>query len=160
MDRVRRAARPLLALLLPLLAAPAAAAGLPQVVSNAKPNLKVRPATISYTGDGTGLVGGSTGTSVRHPGRLPWSIYNHTRGVARGLVWLDDCDPDCAEGTFTASPVRVTVSRPRSGVFRKLTLSFRYRGKHVVDKRRAVYLPPQAGAGGFWDYQIISQRGF
>ena len=142
-----------------LLGVPAAAlARPPRTVSNVKPYLRVRPAKISYTGDGTGIVGGFDGTSARHPGHLRWLSYTRRDGRARGLLWLDDCEPSCAEGTFHATPVSVHVWRPRRGVFRRLTLSFHYRGKRWLDRRRAIYVPPSDGAGGYWDYAIVSFR--
>jgi hypothetical protein len=153
---VRRFAVPALVGLL-LLAVPAAAlARPPRTVSNVKPYLRVRPATISYTGDGTGIVGGFDGTSVRRPGHLRWLSYTRRDGRARGLLWLDDCEPSCAEGTFHATPVRVHVWRARHGVFRRLTLSFRSRGRRWLDRRRAAYMPPSDGLAGYWDYFIVS----
>src|SRR5919206_4619957 len=87
-----------------LLGVPAAAlARPPRTVSNVEPYLRVRPAKISYTGDGTGIVGGFDGTSARHPGHLRWLSYTRRDGRARGLLWLDDCEPSCAEGTFHAT---------------------------------------------------------
>jgi hypothetical protein len=142
-----------------LLALPAAAlARPPRTVSNVKPYLRVRPATISYTGDGTGIVGGFDGTSVRHPGHLRWLSYTRRDARARGLLWLDDCEPSCAAGAFHATPVRVHAWRARRGVFRRLTLSYRYRGKRWRDRRRAVYTPSRDGVAGHWDYAIVSIR--
>jgi hypothetical protein len=142
-----------------MLAVPAPAlARLPRTVSNVKPNLSVRPGKISYTGDGTGIVGGSDGRSARHPGHLHWLSYTRRDGRAHGVLWLDDCEPSCAAGTFHPTPVNVHVWRPRRGVFRRLTLSFRYHGKQWLDRRRAVYVPPDEGVGGYWDYAIVSFR--
>ena len=138
-----------------LVALPAtAAARLPKVLTQEKPAFQLRPATISYTGDGSGLVGGSDGTSVRHPGHLRWTRYTQRQGTARGVVWLDDCEPDCADGTFHPYKVRVRVSSPSHGRFRFLTLKFVYHGHHVTDKRKIEH------QHGFWDYAIVSQKGF
>jgi hypothetical protein len=146
---VRRVTAPVLVALLLLVVPASARAHPPWTVSNAEPYLRVRPAEISYTGDGTGIVGGFDGTSVRHPGHLNWLRYTRRDGRARGLLWLDDCDPSCAEGAFHATPVSVHVWRPRRGVFRRLTLSFGYSGKHWLDRRRAVRMPPSGGVAGY-----------
>lgn len=136
----------------------ASASGLPKVLTQEKPAFQVRPATISYTGDGTGIVGGLDGTSVRHLGRLHWSTYNSRRGFAIGRVWLDDCSPDCADGTFTPSRVRVQVFDPSRGHFRRLTLSYRYRGRDYVDRRLAHYYAGVSGSPGYWSYAICGVR--
>lgn len=120
-----------------LLALPAAAAArLPAVLTQLKPPFQLRPAVISYTGDGTGLVGGRDGRSVRHPGHLRWKRYTRRRGIGRGLLWLNDCRPSCAGGRFHSTPVKVRASSPRHGHFRRLRLTYRYRGKRYTDHRR------------------------
>ena len=145
-----------LALVLPA----AAVARLPAVLTQEKPEFQVKPATISYTGDGTGLIGGLDGSSVRHLGHLDWTRYTRRQGTARGLVWLDDCEPDCADGAFHPYKVRVRVSSPSHARFRLLTLKFVFHGKHVTDKRQIQHFSGMNGAPGFWEYAIVSQKGF
>jgi hypothetical protein len=134
------------------LACPAAAmAKLPKVLTqHVKHLFVVRPATIEYTGDGTGVLGGTDGSSVRHPGRLDWTKYNRRQGYAKGVDWLNDCRPSCAEGDFHRVPVRVHVFRPRHGRFTRLTLRFTYEGKRVVDRRGI------RRYGDYWGYCIIN----
>jgi hypothetical protein len=156
----RRAARRLLGILLGLglvVATPgvSAAAGLPAVLTQGRPAFEIKPATISYTGDGTGLVGGADGRSVRHPGHLEWSTYTRRQGIAHGVVWLDDCDPDCAEGTFTSTPVSVHVFSPAHGRFGRMTLTYTYQGKRYVDRRAIRHYPGGAGFSGYWAYAIV-----
>jgi hypothetical protein len=56
-----------------------------------KPQYK--PREISYTGDGSGWFGGSTGNGVEpssavlHLGRLKWTTYTHNSAVATGVDW-------------------------------------------------------------------------
>jgi hypothetical protein len=139
-----------------LLAPQPAAASLPKVLTQERPAFQVKPPVISYTGDGTGVVGGLDGRSPwRNPGHLHWKRYNHRRGVARGLVWLDDCRPNCADGTFHSTPVTVRVSKPRHGRFRRLTLSYRYHGRHYTDRRGIYHNRGGDGFPGYWDYYII-----
>ena len=77
-------------------------------------NPKVRPGSIVYTGDGTGVLAGR-GTRSRHPkfGRLHWTASNPTEGRAFGADWVNNCVPFCAAGTFTPYPVNIKVFRPR-----------------------------------------------
>jgi hypothetical protein len=129
-----------------------ASARLPSVLTQLKPAFQVRPAKISYTGDGTAIVGGY-GPSVRHPGHLRWTKYTRHEGLARGQVWLDDCDPSCAEGTFHPRAVRVRVFASHGGHFRRLTLRFRWHGKRQVDRRRARHFT--GGGSSYWAYDIV-----
>jgi hypothetical protein len=134
------------------LVAPAAAhAALPGVLTqDVQHPFVVRPASIGYTGDGTGIIGGSDGSSARHPGHLRWTTYTHRQGIASGAVWIDDCRPDCADGTFRKVPADVHVFRPRHGRFTRLLLTYTYAGDDVVDRRGI------RRYGDFWGYYIIS----
>lgn len=117
-----------------LLVGPAiAAAKLPAVLTEAR--FVVKPATIDYTGDASALVGGLDGTSIRHPGHLKWTTYNKRQGIANGLLWIDNCMPNCAQGRFTSTRVHVNVYSPRSGHFGRLKLTYNYHGRHYVDVR-------------------------
>ena len=143
--------RLLVVILCSVTALPATAqARLPSVLTqHTKRPFEVRPATIWYTGDGTGVIGGSDGASARYPGRLHWNRYSHRQGRARGLVWLNDCDPSCAEGTFSAAPVNVHVFAPRHGHFTRLTLKYAWNGTDVTDQRSI------KNFGSYWAYGII-----
>jgi hypothetical protein len=93
--------------------------------------LQVRPYFIDWTGDGTAYLGGFTGhNSLKRPfplgdfGRLRWTSYNSTQGYAYGADWLNNGEPNDAEGTFTPHKVNVHVFRPRNGVFTRLAFNF------------------------------------
>jgi hypothetical protein len=45
--------------------------------------------------------------------RMRWRGWNREVARGRGLAWVNDCIPDCAEGTFRYYPVRVWLSQPR-----------------------------------------------
>jgi hypothetical protein len=132
----------------------ASAAALPKVLTQEHPTFQVRPAVIAYTGDGTGIVGGPDGTSETDLGHLNWTTYNRRAGVAVGLVWLDDCTPDCASGTFNSAAVRVRVSSPTHGHFRLLTLRYTYQGKRYADRRVAQFYRGGSGVPSYWAYAI------
>lgn len=140
------------ALLAPLaIGTPAQAAkGLPKVLTGTSAtSFQVRPAVIEYTGDGTGVIGGTDGTSIQSPGHLRWTEYSKTRGRATGSVWVNDCEPDCASGTFAAVPVSVRVSSPKYGRFQRLTLAYTYNGKRYIDRRKT------KNYGKYWGYEIL-----
>lgn len=122
-----------------LLPASVSAAGLPRLLTQIGrgDQFLVRPAQIVYTGDGSGVLGGFDGRGP-YPrfGRLRWSLWNRQRALASGAVWLDDCTPNCAQGTFHPYAVTVRAFKPQSGHFTRLTLRYRYEGKEVVDPRR------------------------
>jgi hypothetical protein len=130
-----------------------AAARLPAVLTEHNPAFQVRPATIDYTGDGSAVVGGLNGSGPRQLGRLKWTTYNERQGSATGLLWINNCMPDCADGRFSSVRVSVKVFSPHSGHFRRLTLTYTYRGHHYVD-RREIHLYRTPGAR-IWGYQLI-----
>jgi hypothetical protein len=98
----------------------------------------VRPHTISYTGDGTGIIGrlpSDLRAVGKRPGFLHWTLWTRTRAVGVGTLWAKSCLPDCAGSPFSRQPVRVTAGRVRHGHFTRLTLYYTYRGKTVIDRR-------------------------
>jgi hypothetical protein len=117
---------------------PATAQALPGVLTQTGRGspFVVRPAQIVYTGDGSGVLGGFSGTGP-YPryGRLKWSGWNSRQAVGSGAVWLDDCEPDCAEGTFHSYAVKVHAFDPQADHFTRLTLRYDYEGKEVIDRR-------------------------
>src|SRR5690349_18232189 len=99
----------------------AASARQPVVLTQQDPLFAVKPAVIIYTGDATGILGGFDGTGrTMHFGHLHWWRYNHREARARGAVWLDDCVPDCARGSYHPYEVRVRAYKDRRGRFRRL----------------------------------------
>ena len=97
--------------------------------------LQFRPFVVSWTGDGTGFLGGGTGRrfvtkgdALRRGlrasfGRLRWTTWNARQGRAWGVNWLDNCIPNCAQGTYFPKNVNVHVYRPNSsGIFTRLEI--------------------------------------
>ncbi len=99
---------------------------------------KVRPSTIYYTGDGSGVIGelpsGYPAAGTR-PGSLDWTVWTRSRASATGTVWLKSCDPDCAASSFYRYALTLTAGRVRDGHFTRMTLRYRYRGHPVTDVR-------------------------
>jgi hypothetical protein len=150
------AATALLALALTLAAGPAAAAPgqessgvrLATQAADREDELQVRPAVISYTGDGTGYVGGRT-TSPDHyeRGGIDWLSWGPRSAFGRGYVWINDCRPYCAAGHFHKHRGTVRASRPRHGLFTRLTITYRWRGRRAHDHRVLEHTPPYSAGG-------------
>jgi hypothetical protein len=138
----------------------AAAHGLPRLLTEQDSNsFAVRPLTISYTGDGTGIIGRFP--HRKRPGSLDWKTWTRNAAYAVGTIWLDDCTPDCARGIFHPYNGSVRADHPRSGVFTRITLHFRYHGRNATDIRA---LHHNSGSvythGGYYEWVIVKQTGF
>ena len=102
----------------------------------------VRPSTIGgWTGDGTGIVGGRDGTGRAGDfGHVTWTSWGARRAVGRGVVWVNHCIPDCADGSFTREPpTRIVAWAPKNGHFTKLSFSYdagNGRKKHTFTYRK------------------------
>jgi hypothetical protein len=108
--------------------------GLPRLLTKEDSiSFAVRPPTIGYTSDGTGVIG-------RFPRRKPdgsldWRGWTYAGAYAVGTIWLDDCQPDCADGTFHPYEGSLLADHVRDGVFTRITLHYWYRGRRVTDIR-------------------------
>jgi hypothetical protein len=136
---VRRALVALLAVCATAVAvAPALAAPpLPTLLGNwlkGPDKLLVRPAQIVYTGDGSGILGGLDGAKGKGFGHITWSRWSAGSAFGHGADWINDCRPDCADGTYTAHKATANAFRPRSGHFTRLTITSSYRGKPLVSR--------------------------
>ena len=119
----------------------ALAQGLPTLLGTSPKGpmkLLVRPAQIIYTGDGSGILGGFDGGRGKGFGHLRWTKWTTGSALGHGADWIDDCRPDCAEGTFTPHAATVNAFRPRGGRFTRLTLKTSYRGKPLVNRMKLV----------------------
>jgi serine/threonine protein kinase len=61
--------------------------------------MEAKPAKIMVSGDGSGYVDG-----------LSWSSWGTPRATATGTLRVDDCVPNCAQGTYTGYPATVTLA--------------------------------------------------
>ncbi len=115
----------------------------------------VRPTSIGYTGDGSGIIGKLPANEFhrvvgQRPGFLHWTAWTNTHADATGTVWLLSCQPDCAGSPFYRYALTLTVGRVRHGHFTRMTLHYRYQGKAVSDTRCVPDRPP-AQVWGFVD---------
>ena len=109
------------AILLLTLALPAAAlSGGPRLYAVA--SFAVKPVTIAnITGDGSALLD----QMKSRGGAIHWSAWTSSRADGAGKIWIDDCIPDTAGGTFHGRPATIHASRVRTGHYTRMTVSFR-----------------------------------
>jgi hypothetical protein len=61
--------------------------------------MRTEPSQILTSGDGSAYVRGIT-----------WSAWGSPTATASGTMEIDNCTPNCAQGTFTGYPATITVS--------------------------------------------------
>jgi hypothetical protein len=61
-----------------------------------------RPGDLQVAGEGSFIVQ-----------KMHWSIWNERVVRGRGIGAQDDCEPDCATGTYHRAPARIRLWRPR-----------------------------------------------
>lgn len=110
-----------------------AAAPLPRLLAAEFGSFSVRPAQMILSGDGTLIIAGPAAWIGRNPspqqpgsqfGHIAWTSWTATTAAGIGVEWLDNCKPNCAEGTYFPQKVKLAASRPAAGVYSRLTLSF------------------------------------
>jgi hypothetical protein len=125
--------------------------------------LQIRPALVSYTGDGTGYLAGR----VSRPGNLDrgslrWRSWKRRSGFATGYAWINNCRPSCAGGHFSKHRATVRVRRPRHGIFTRMTIRFRYGARHIVDHRALRHVPASSYEGtyypGYYEWTICGNH--
>jgi hypothetical protein len=114
-------------------AAPASATRhrhLPTLLASDGNGYLVRPTSIYYTGDGSGVFGklrSAFGESGPGRGDLHWTAWNGRRANGAGSDWVKLGTPT-ATSPFTRLSGSVTATRPRDGHFTRLTISERLHG--------------------------------
>jgi hypothetical protein len=76
---------------------------------------RIRPRVVIISQTGAAFLAGYRSTGIRgrlsRYGRLYWTRWTATDGWANGGLWMDNCIPDCACGTYHAVRARVHVYR-------------------------------------------------
>lgn len=70
-------------------------------VVTCKGEMRAAPAQIIVSGDGSAFVSGIT-----------WSGWGSATVTGTGTLKLDNCNPNCAQGSLTGYPATVTLSAP------------------------------------------------
>lgn len=95
---------------------------------------KVRPATILVSGDGSGWLGGDGYGDVGDYGRIRWTKFRQSGARGDGRVFVNDCDPDCAGGTFSNWKAVIRAWRVRKGRYTLLSARYERDGDTVTDR--------------------------
>jgi LasA protease len=122
--------------------------------------LSVRPAVVGYTGDGSGWLGGFDGDGINDQfGHMNWTSWTSVAATGTGAAWINNCEPSCAGGTFSAHAVGVRAYAPRSGFFTRLTLRFDYNGDAITDERGVRRLVEHVGGRAIvvYSYYIVHE---
>jgi hypothetical protein len=113
--------------------------------------LQVEPGKITYTGDGTGFLGGAI--VHNQASDVHWTKWTTTLASGTGFNQLDDCDPDCARGKFTGYRVKIELWRPRvlvgNLVFTRMTI-FYTKSQPRGSARHYTFTDTYAGNGYGW----------
>jgi hypothetical protein len=125
--------------------------------------LAVEPKLITISQDGDAFIAGPGahgyvgGQGNGKPPPIRWKQWTRERAAAAGAVVQGNCTPSCAQGTFTAYRVSISLSRPATShgqlLFTRMTL--RFSGQRPSNYRRTAvltvnYLAPANGTPPAW----------
>ncbi len=84
--------------------------------------------------------------------QISWSKWNTTGARGTGTYNVNDCDPDCADGTMLRGPVDITLSDPTEykGKFYLRTL--------VINSADGKNLPKMTSDTYEWDVMEFAER--
>jgi hypothetical protein len=103
---------------------------------------KVRPATILVSGDGTGWLGGAGYGDAGDYGKIRWTKFRRSGARGDGRMFVNDCVPDCAGGTFSHWRAVIRASRVRKGRFTRLSASYERAGATVTSRWKLHFSSP------------------
>jgi hypothetical protein len=116
------------------------------LVEDGSDRFEARPVLISYTGDGTGFLGGQTSDpAVDHFGQLEWRTWGRHRAFATGVQWVNNCRPGCALGSFHPHAATVILRRVRHNRFTRMWVKAKRGSRSVIEIRKLLRL-----SGGFY----------
>jgi hypothetical protein len=108
---------------------------------------KVRPAEILVSNDGSGWLGGAGFGEPLDHGAIRWTRFRRSGARGIGRVFVGDCDPDCAGGTFSSWKAVIRARRVRRGHYTRLSAAYQRDGNRVVARWRLVRSSP---AYAYW----------
>lgn len=124
--------------------------------------LQVRPATITYTGDGTGFLGGAR---VRdRKSHIHWTKWTTKVALGTGFNQLNDCIPFCARGRYHGFRVKIELWRPRTVagrlVFTRLTIFYTGRRPSGEPRHYTFTDTYRGGTGGGYSRSPPDAQGY
>jgi hypothetical protein len=136
-----------------MVAAPASAAAKPRLLARDSSNaLMLRPGQLVISGDASEIVGGTgwtQGSGLASFGRIRWSAFNRREAVGRGFLWVNDCDPNCADGTFQQHTAWIHASSVTRSLYQRLTVRYMDDGAVRYDRRIL------RRHGTYWAWDVI-----
>jgi hypothetical protein len=123
-----------------------AASSLPRLLRmDGGSDFAVRPATMSFGCCRQFVIGGPGVSSAAFRsgrlGRIRWKQWGSARSAGIGLLWIDDCVPSCASGTFRRRSVSIQAYSVQSGRYTRLLLIYRPGNRKVFDRLTLERLP-------------------
>jgi len=113
--------------------------------------LQVEPATITYTGDGTGFLGGPVARNQQSG--IHWTKWTTAVALGTGFNQLNDCIPYCARGKFHGYRVRIELWHPQvlvgTLVFTRMTIFYRH-SRPRGEPRHYTFTDTYIGSGYGW----------
>ena len=136
-------------------AIPSGAGALPRLLTEdfAK-SFSVAPPTLVVSGDGSALVAGEAAWIGRDPnpnhgssqfGHITWTTWTVSHATGVGVYWLNNCAPNCAQGTYFPHDVEIVASRVRNARFTRLVLA-----PTAAGGKPRVFVLQRAGSGYVW----------
>jgi hypothetical protein len=137
----------------------ALAAGLPKTPTEAGPpgrgDFQVKPGSIVYTGDGSGFFAGAEKANHR-AGNLKWTSWTGSGARGSGFNWVNNCNPNCAGGTFHRFAVTLKLSRPRHVhghfIFTRMNVTYTSQRPHGVKHRSETWKVVYSSGTYSWSF--------
>jgi hypothetical protein len=122
----------------------------------------VEPSRITYTGDGTGFLGGAR---VRdESSSIRWTKWTTNGALGSGFNQLNNCNPSCAGGTFRGWRVRIELWRPRklagTLVFTRMTIWYEKSPPRGEPPHYTFTDTHTRGSGGGYGWGPPNQQGY
>jgi hypothetical protein len=118
-------------------------------IAEARPRLhdgyegyKVRPAKILVSGDGSGVLGGAGFGDPPDYGTIRWEKFRRSGARGSGLMFINDCDPDCAGGMMHGSKAAIRAWRVRKGHYTRLSARYEQNGETTTTRWKLVVASP------------------
>jgi hypothetical protein len=150
-----------------LLIGAARAAALPTILTgrtatdDISQRLQERPPTISYTEANERQIAGSYNGFAPGGGPdfgpLTWTVYTEAEARAAGIAFVTDCSALTCDEEAASKPFPATVRAfaPQHGRFTRLTITYTYHGRTVIEHDHLNHYPADdEGSRSHWGYAV------